>query len=223
MKTINSFILEKLKITKHMINNQHNGYEYVDLGLPSRTLWAKCNIGAEEEHEYGDYFAWGETKPKKDYTWNTYKYADGNFNELTKYCGHKAFGHDEFIDDITELEPKDDAAHVNMGGKWCIPTQEQWEELLSLKHEIIKNYKNKEINGMLFTAKNGNTLFLPAAGYADNTRFYNENLFARYMSNSIDATLSYSCNNFGFADDNPGYITQHSRYNGNPVRGVFTK
>ena len=143
--------------------------------------------------------------------------------KLTKYCCHKAFGHDEFIDDITELEPADDAAHVNMGGKWCIPTEKQWEELLSLKHELIQNYKNTKINGLLFTAKNGNTLFLPAAGYADNTRFYNTNLYARYMANSIDATLSYSYNHFGFADDNSGYIAQKSRCNGNPVRAVFTK
>jgi hypothetical protein len=223
MKTINNFINEKLKITKNMINNQHNGYEFVDLDLPSGTLWAKCNIGADEEHEYGDYFAWGETETKKNYDWHTYKYCDGNFNELTKYCCHKAFGHDEFIDDITELEPSDDAAHVNMGGKWCIPTEKQWEELLSLKNVWVENYKNKKIDGMLLTAKNGNTLFLPAAGYADNTRFYNTNLYARYMANSIDATLSYSCNHFGFADDNPGYISQKSRYNGNPVRAVFTK
>ena len=223
MKTINNFINEKLKITKKMINNQHNGYEYVDLDLPSGTLWAKCNIGAEEEHEYGDYFAWGETKTKKTYDWDTYKYSDGNFNELTKYCGSKAFGHNEFTDDITELEPNDDAAHVNMGGKWRIPTEKQWEELLSLKNEFIRNYKNKKIDGMLYTAKNGNTLFLPAAGYADNTRFYNTNLYARYMANSIDATLSYSCNHFGFADDSSGYIAQKSRCNGNPVRAVFTK
>ena len=71
MKTINSFISEKLKITKKMLDNQ---YDYVDLDLPSGTLWAKCNVGAKTETEYGDYFAWGETKPKSTYNWAT-RYA----------------------------------------------------------------------------------------------------------------------------------------------------
>ena len=126
-----------------MLNDQ---YDYVDLGLPSGTLWAKCNVGAKTETEYGDYFAWGETKPKNEYSWKNYKFGDEH--NLTKY-------NDE--DKLTELELKDDAAHVNMGSAWCIPTTEQFEELFKLDAKFIKNYNDTNVHGMLFTAKNGNT------------------------------------------------------------------
>ncbi len=192
MKTINIFISEKLKITKHMLNNQRDGYEYVDLGLPSGTLWAKCNIGAENETDTGDYFAWGETETKKDYKlyrWSTYKYAKGvTEDKLTKYCNSKAFGYNGFTDNITQLEPKDDAAHVNMSSAWHTPTFEQIEELVgNTKNEFVKNYNGTSVNGMLFTAKNGNTLFLPAAGEVNyfQSGVENINLNGCYMSSTL--------------------------------------
>ena len=153
MKTINSFILEKLKITKHMLNNQRDGYEYVDLGLPSGTLWAKCNLGAENETDAGDYFAWGETETKKDYKlyrWSKYKYAKGvTEDKLTKYCNSKTFGHKGFTDNITQLEPEDDAVRVNMSSNWYTPTFEQIEELVgNTKNEFVKNIQ------LLFSSSN---------------------------------------------------------------------
>jgi len=177
MKAINNFINEKLKITKHMINNQRDGYEYVDLDLPSGTLWAKCNVGAKTETEYGDYFAWGETKPKNEYTWENYKFGDEN--NLAKY-------NDE--DKLTELELKDDAAHVNMGSAWCIPTKEQFEELFKLDKKFIKNYNDTNVPGMLFTGENGNTLFLPAG-----------NLHGRQINGTYDSENGiYWANVIGF-------------------------
>jgi hypothetical protein len=174
MKTINIFISEKLKITKNMLNNQH---DYVDLGLPSGTLWAKCNVGAKTETEYGDYFAWGETKPKNEYTWENYKFGDEN--NLAKY-------NDE--DKLTELELKDDAAHVNMGSAWCIPTKEQFEELFKLDKKFIKNYNDTNVPGMLFTGENGNTLFLPAG-----------NLHGRQINGTYDSENGiYWANVIGF-------------------------
>ena len=174
MKTINRFISEKLKITKKMLDNQH---EYVDLGLPSGTLWAKCNVGAKTETEYGDYFAWGETKPKNEYSWENYKFGDEN--NLTKY-------NDE--DKLTELELKDDAANVNMGSAWCIPTKEQFEELFKLDKKFIKNYNDTNVPGMLFTSENGNTLFLPAG-----------NLHGRVIGGSYDTENGiYWANVIGF-------------------------
>ena len=122
MKNFSTYINEKLKITKKKLNNNHNGHEYVDLELPSGTLWATCNVGADEEYDSGDYFAWGETYTKKVYGSATYKFNNSQ---------------------IKELEPENDAAHVNMGGKWHIPTEKQWEELLSLKNVWVENYKNK--------------------------------------------------------------------------------
>ena len=81
------------------------GHEYVDLGLPSGTLWATCNLGANSPEQYGDYFAWGETAPKEVYTWTTYKWCNGTNNTLTKYCTNSSCGYNGFVDNKTELEP----------------------------------------------------------------------------------------------------------------------
>ena len=103
-----------------------DGHEYVDLDLPSGTLWATCNVGAEKPEEYGDYFAWGETKTKENYDWSTYKWCNGSEYELTKYCVSGRYG---TVDNKTELLPEDDAATANWGSNWCMPTVEQIEEL----------------------------------------------------------------------------------------------
>ena len=118
MKNFSTYINEKLKITKKLLDNQHNGYDYVDLGLPSGTMWSVCNLGGEEETDYGIYFQWGDTELKDHEKYNE---TDNKFiniyNTIEKY---------NLNDGLEELEPEDDAAHVNMGGKWCIPTPEQF-------------------------------------------------------------------------------------------------
>ena len=85
-------------------------YQYVDLGLPSGTMWATCNVGASNPWEYGDYFAWGETMPKQNYNWLTYKYANGDYYKQTKYCTTNFNGNNGFTDNLTVLEPSDDVA-----------------------------------------------------------------------------------------------------------------
>ena len=90
--------------------NMINGHEYVDLGLPSGTLWATCNVGANSPEEYGNHFAWGETTPKEFYSWGTYKWCNGTANSLTKYCYDSKWG---TVDNNIELVHEDDAAHVN--------------------------------------------------------------------------------------------------------------
>lgn len=139
-----------------------NGHDYVDLGLPSGTLWATCNVGAATPEGYGDYFAWGETQPKTTYNWSTYKYANGNYDQLTKYCNWFDYGYNGFTDDLTVLQPGDDAATANWGSGWCMPTREQWVELYQNTANIWTTQNG--VNGRLFTASNGNSLFLPAAG-----------------------------------------------------------
>jgi len=112
--------------------NTYNGHEYVDLGLPSGTLWATCNVGATTPEGYGDYFAWGETTPKETYNWMTYKWGSGNesdgwlYRELTKYCSDSTYGLYGFHDNLTELLPEDDAATANWGNGWRTPTRAQW-------------------------------------------------------------------------------------------------
>ena len=123
-----------------------------------------CNIGAESPEEYGDYFAWGETEPKDYYGWNTYKWSnDSHDNTLTKYCTSSSYGYNGFVDNMTELEPDDDAAFVNWGPSWRMPTIEQQDEL---RVNCTWQWTQKNgVNGQLVTGPNGNTLFLPAAGY----------------------------------------------------------
>lgn len=102
---------------------QENGYTWVNLGLPSGLKWASCNVGAEKPEDYGNRYAWGEVLPKEDYSWETYKYANGAFDKLlTKYCNNASYGDNGFTDNKTTLEPEDDAAHVNWGGSWRMPT-----------------------------------------------------------------------------------------------------
>ena len=136
--------------------------EYVDLGLSVK--WATCNIGASKPEEYGDYFAWGETSTKSTYDWSTYKYCNGDYDLLTKYCNNSSYGNNGFTDNKTQLELSDDAARANWGGNWRIPTKEEWSELENNCTWIwttlgdIKGYK-------VTSKKNSNSIFLPAAGY----------------------------------------------------------
>lgn len=147
------------------VNEEH---EYVDLGLPSGTLWATMNIGANSPEEYGDYFAWGETEPKENYDWSTYKWCNGSENTMTKYCTYGYYG---AVDGKTELEPEDDAASVNWGASWRMPTVEQLQELID--NCTWTSMQQNGVNGRLVTGPNGNTIFLPAAGSRQNSSLNN--------------------------------------------------
>lgn len=167
----------------------------VDLGLPSGMKWANMNVGASTETEYGDYFAWGETEPKyssldpltwKDgnsagYSWSTYAWGT-DYNALTKYNNNSSYG---TVDNKTSLDPEDDAAHVNMGGTWRMPTAVEFQELIdNTTHAWVTNYKGSGVNGFTFTG-NGNTIFLPAAGYRDDTYLIAQGSFGLYWSSSL--------------------------------------
>ena len=141
------------------------GHEYVDLGLTSGTLWATTNMGATNPEDYGDYFAWGETSPKTYFGWDAYKYSNGSYDSLTKYCSHDFFGYNGFTDGLTELELADDAAYMNWGHKWRMPTSAQLEEL---SNQCTWTYTTiNGVNGNLGVGPNGNSIFLPAAGSID--------------------------------------------------------
>lgn len=137
----------------------HDDHEYVDLGLPSGTLWATCNIGANSPERCGDYFAWGEVTPKGVYSWETYKWCNGTSNSITKYCTDGELG---AVDSKTELDAEDDAAYVNWGPSWRMPTGEQRNELFSACTWLWTSLNG--VDGLLFTGPNGNTMFLPASG-----------------------------------------------------------
>lgn len=143
-----------------------NGHNYVDLGLPSGTLWATCNVGADTPEGYGDYYAWGETEPKAVYYWDTYKYCEGDLYSLTKYCCDSSYGYNGFADNLIVLQIEDDAAAANWGDVWRMPTDIQWKELMD---NTVATWTLKNgVKGWLFSANNGNALFLPASGSGDH-------------------------------------------------------
>ena len=125
--------------------------EYVDLGLSVK--WATFNVGARAPEYYGDYFAWGETEPKEEYSWATYKWCDGTKDNVTKY---------NKTDSLTTLEPEDDAAHVHWGNKWRMPTKEELQELID-SCQWERTTVN-EVRGNTVTGPNGNSIFIPLAG-----------------------------------------------------------
>ena len=166
-------------------NGTYNGHAYVDLGLPSGTLWATCNVGADTPEGYGDYFAWGETAPKTTYDWDTYKYCNGAPRQLTKYCVQPEYGYNGFTDSLTLLQPQDDAATANWGDGWCIPYPEQWEELWY--NTVFEQSIQNGVKGILFTATNGRSLFLPAAGGISGTSHLFPPITSNYYwSNSLE-------------------------------------
>ena len=197
-------------------------HEWVDLGLPSGTLWATCNVGANSPEEYGDYFAWGETQPKDEYDWSTYKYCNGSYDTMTKYCvqsGYGSYGYNGFTDDLTELLPEDDAATANWGSDWQMPSYDQITELYN--NTTTTWTKQNGINGELCTASNGNSIFLPAAcnrvaGLPDKL-----GSDGNYWSRSLYASNSCSAYLLSFHSSGRGMDWDCSnRYGGRSVRPV---
>lgn len=187
-------------------------HEWVDLGLPSGTLWSTCNVGANSPEEYGDYFAWAETQPKDDYDWSTYKYCNGSETTLTKYCDNSVFGYNGFTDTLTILQSIDDAATANWGNDWCMPTKEQWKELFDNTSSIWTT--QNDIDGRLFIASNGNSLFLPATftGEAKNS-----DRIGLYWSKTLDEA---SCGMFASFGMYNFYEAGYARCYGLSVRPV---
>lgn len=201
-------------LSKHDLDN--NNYDYVDLGLPSGTLWATRNVGASSPEEYGKYFAWGEidgyhSKVVHEFNGNSYKY--GNDSERTKYNTQ---------DGLLELELSDDAAHANMGGDWKMPTAEQIEELFKeTNHEWVEDYQGTGINGRVFTSKtNGNTMFIPASGYRWNSYVNNQGEGAELWSSTLSTDYPSGGVMGYFYSDYFNCYHNHC-YNGCCVRGVL--
>ena len=158
-------------------------HEYVDLGLPSGNLWATCNIGSQAPEDYGDYFAWGETLPKNTYSWSSYQYCNGSISTITKYCNDPEYGYNGFTDTLTTLLPIDDAAAVYWGTDWHMPTEEEWEELYTFT--TVTWTTQNGVNGRLFTASNGNSLFLPATGCFSGANHIDAGSSGYYWSSSL--------------------------------------
>ena len=202
--------------------------EAVDLGLPSGLKWASWNVGAYAPEDYGDYFAWGETEPKSNYSWLTYKWCNGSKNTLTKYCptGQPSsyWGGSGFPDAKTELKDygyEDDAARANWGdwgGGWRMPSVTEWTELRN-KCNWTWTTQNG-VNGRLVTGPNGNSIFLPAAGRRQYT-VDSAGAYGSYWSSSLCTDYpeyAYSVI-FGSSDDS-SFGRSFERCKGLSVRPV---
>lgn len=197
---------------------------YVDLGLPSGTLWATCNIGAENPEDYGDYFAWGETEGynsgKTTFNWSTYKWCEGSEYTMTKYCTKSSYGYNGFTDDKTELDLEDDAAYVNWGPAWRMPSDEQCRELINSSYTTTEWTAQNGVNGRKITSKtNGNSIFLPAAGYRNNSSLNYGGSLGSYWSRTLYSDFPSNAWRPGFDSSNIS-TGGWERYNGRSVRPV---
>ena len=202
-------------------NINNNGYEYVDLKLPSGTLWATCNVGASKPSDYGFYFQWGDTVGyeedlvgyecgQTEFTWKYYKWnLGGDGKTFTKYTTTGA-----------TLDLEDDAAHVHMGGDWHMPSPDQIRELLN---NTTKTWTTQDgVNGRLFTSTKdpSKSIFIPAAGYAWGGSVLDSGGYGGVWSSMLYmAYVSYG-QNLGFNSGNV-YLGSGYRCSGLSVRGVI--
>ena len=194
--------------------NTENGHEWVDLGLPSGLKWATCNVGANAPEEYGDYFAWGETTTKSTYDWSTYKWCNGSYDTQTKYCTNSSYG---TVDNKTVLDKEDDAAAVNWGGKWRMPTKAEQDEL---RQQCTWTWTSKGgVNGYQVTGPNGKSIFLPAAGFRPDSSLLDAGSLGYYWSSSLNTDTPGSAWGVGF-DSSYVYRVDYDRSYGFSVRPV---
>ena len=186
----------------------------VDLGLPSGTLWADRNVGADAPEAYGDYFAWGETTPKSFYYWDSYKWCNGPETTMTKYCTDSHYG---TVDGKNVLDLEDDAAYVNMGSDWRMPTYAEMQELMN---NCTTTWTTQNgVYGRKVTGKNGNSIFLPAAGYRGSSSLYRAGSYGYYWSSLLSEIFPYGAYGLYFYSDNYNWYDNY-RYYGRSVRAV---
>jgi len=167
-------------------------HDYVDLGLSVK--WATCNVGASSMYQSGSHFAWGETAGKNytfTYDFSNYKYYNGKI--LTKYCTNSYSG---IVDNKTVLDPEDDVATAKWGGDWRMPTKEELEELVNNCTWTWDEYAY--CCGYKVTGKNGNSIFLPAAGYRRYDERYDECGF--YWSSTLNTYNNLDAHSLTFDD-----------------------
>ena len=222
-----SHCIDKNEVHYNPIPDPYNGHAYVDLGLPSGTKWATMNVGATKPEEYGLYFAWGDTQGytadqvgsgegKKAFKWADYKWSDnGSSSVMTKYNA---------TDGKTILDSEDDAAAVNWGGKWHMPTEAQCQELFNTAkctNAWVTDYNGSGINGRLFTSvSNGNTLFIPAAGSCSGGSVSGVGSKGGVWASSLNSSSVSFAWDIYFNSNGGSVSSLSSRFYGRSVRGV---
>ncbi len=190
-----------------------NGYEYVDLGLPSGLLWATTNIGATEVYDYGDYFAWGEITTKTEFNGSTYEFFDNETSSYTKY---------NKTDELTTLELEDDAARQIWGGDWRLPTTEEISELIdNATWTWTDNYENTNVSGYIVSGNN-NSIFLPAAGIYQDATLNNVGKEGHYLSSSLESVISNYTESILCTSSGSIHVYHLYRHRGLSIRPVIS-
>lgn len=209
------------KTVQNVCHTDTKEYEYVDLDLPSGLKWAKCNVGAETETDYGDYFMWGSTKPNAKTTCNWAKNPFNNGSSIYNeeyFIAHKS----EWLDDKDNLKPEFDAAAQIMGGDWRMPTRDEIQELLdNTDNEWITNYNGTGVKGRKFTSKTDTSkyIFIPAAGNCYRGLVYSVGRDGDVWSSSLYTSCPYYAWDLYFIS-NDCRMYSSSRCYGRSVRGV---
>jgi len=177
----------------------------VDLGLPSGTLWATCNVGANSPEEYGNYYAWGEIENKEKYDWSAYKYGDSADN-----CSNIGMNIAGSVYDV---------ARAKWGVSWSMPTSDQMMELIYCCTSEWTTLNG--VNGYKFTGSNGNSIFMPATGrlYGDWEN-YDIDVEGNYWSSSRSPNYNYLACYFQFSSKGVNWSNYTGRYYGFSVRPV---
>jgi len=209
-------------------------------GTTYKLYWAKSNLSDKglcaNPEDYGDYYAWGETEPyyssqnpltwktgkSSGYEWPSYKWCNGSNNTLTKYNTQSSYG--TTVDNKTVLDLEDDVAHVKLGGNWRMPTDAEWTELReNCTWTWVENYNGTGIKGSLVTSNtNGNSIFLPAAGFRHGTRLDDAGFFGYCWSSSLYTDKPYFpyCAWYVYFSSDRVNRTSRNRYVGHSVRPV---
>ena len=192
--------------------------EWVDLGLPSGLLWAKCNLGAAAPEEYGGNYSWGETAQKEAYDWSHYRYCTvddrDSLQTLTKYNTSEAYG---AVDNLTLLQAMDDAATAAFGSGVRIPTKEEWLELID--NTTMEWVTVNGVGGRKLTASNGKSIFLPAAGSRNGSELEDVGSYGRYWASMLGQDYPSRAWGYGFNSENHNK-GRDVRYRGLSVRPV---
>lgn len=218
------------------VSGFYEGHQYIDLGLPSGTLWATCNVGASKPSAHGTYFAWGETSRKFKYRWKNYKFGDED-EGVTKYCTQSGYGYKGFSDNKIELECSDDVATKKWGNGWCTPSVEQFREL---RNECYWqwNYYHGSHGFIVYRALNENDkgrlvwdadlsyspdrsihIFLPAGGYYQGIHNEDFGYAGYYWSRSLCLGLQ-NCGHRLYIDEGNIDTNEDERRFGYSVRPV---